>query len=350
MYQLADYDYPLPEALIAQNPGSRRETSRLLHLDRMTGGIRHKTFTDIVGCLRPSDILVVNDTEVIPGRLLGKKDTGGKVEVLILDYAFSPHNHDNESRTSLKCLIKCAKRPKPGTILEFEAGLVGRVTGSQNGYYLVAFDGPEAFEKTLYKIGKVPLPPYIRRQASADDIRAYQTVYASKKGAIAAPTAGLHFSESLLAQLREIGVTVAAITLHVGYGTFMPVRASDIRNHRMHSERYEISRETAERIAEAKRDGRRIVAVGTTCVRTLEHVFARNGHPPVLEGTCDLFIYPGYRFRMVDAMITNFHLPQSTLIILVSAFAGRETVLRAYRVAVEQGYRFFSYGDAMFIE
>lgn len=346
MFSLTDYKYDLPEELIAQEPVSQRDQSRLLCLNRSTGELSHNKFCDLSDYLSPSDVLVINNTEVIPGRLMGKKDTGGKAELLILDYASGP-----EPDREMKCLIKSSKRPKPGTSLFFDQGLKAEVTGFQNGIHTVKFSCSGDFDSLLYQIGKMPLPPYIKRDTDppCDDKTAYQTVYASEKGAIAAPTAGLHFSEDILGKIRAKGVRIVEITLHVGYGTFLPVRVSDIRDHQMHSEWYSVPERSAKTINHAKADSHRVIAVGTTCVRTLEYASDESGHLNPGPGNCNLFIYPGYRFKMADAMITNFHLPESTLLMLVSAFAGREKILKAYETAVREKYRFFSYGDAMFM-
>jgi S-adenosylmethionine:tRNA ribosyltransferase-isomerase len=350
VYSLIDYDYDLPKALIAQQPAPERDRSRLLVLDRKTGGLSHHTFQDLTDLLLPSDVLVVNNTEVVPGRLFGKKASGGKVELLILDYAGKQKNGATPSGRVCGCLIKASKRPGPGTRLLFEQGLSGEVLDFKDGIFTVNFSCDRRFEDLLYEIGHVPLPPYIQRdETTFDDKAAYQTVYASQKGAVAAPTAGLHFSDEILERLRKKGIQVVEITLHVGHGTFLPVRVSDIRQHRMHSEWFHISEEAADTISNAKADGRRVVAVGTTSVRTLEFSADTFGHVGKRSGACDLFIFPGYRFKVVDAMVTNFHLPESTLLMLVSAFAGREQVLNAYKAAISKQYRFYSYGDAMLI-
>ncbi len=351
MHLLADYDYDLPEALIAQVPSERRDRSRLLCLDRRGGGLGHRQFDDLPDLLRPSDLLVLNNTEVIPGRLFGRKESGGRVEALILDYG-DAQPAPGGGGTEYRCLVKASKQPRPGTAIAFEEGLEARVVSCEEGVCTLRFPCNGDFAAVLERIGRVPLPPYIRRSArqpEADDRRAYQTVYASRKGAIAAPTAGLHFTRDLLAAVAARGVEIVEITLHVGYGTFLPVRAGDIREHRMHSERFSVSGPGAEAINRARAGGRRVVAVGTTCVRTLEHACDEGGRVRAGQGACDLFIYPGYRFKAVDAMITNFHLPKSTLLMLVSAFAGIDNVRRAYGAAVAAGYRFFSYGDAMLI-
>ena len=353
MYALSAYNYRLPDELIAQRPAERRDQSHLLVMDRQSGQLLHHRFNVLGDFLRSGDVLVVNNTAVIPGRLVGRKTSGGRVEVLIC--SFNGHGRSSASKANpvFECLIKAAKAPQSGSSLYFDEQLTARVLERRNGTYWVEFDADGDFESVLDRIGKVPLPPYIRRsedfQAPCNDRVAYQTVYASEKGAIAAPTAGLHFTPELLAGLKNRGVAIAALTLHVGYGTFQPVRSQDIRSHHMHSERYSISTAAAQLINTARADGHRVVAVGTTCVRTLEYAADARGEVAAGIGDCDLFIYPGYRFKAVDALITNFHLPQSTLIMLVSAFAGREKVLRAYQEAIKRRYRFYSYGDAMLI-
>jgi S-adenosylmethionine:tRNA ribosyltransferase-isomerase len=352
MYKLSDYDYSLPEDLIAQFPEANRERSRLLHLNRKTGGIGHHVFFDLYNLLSNEDFLIVNNTEVVPGRLLGHKETGGKVEVLILNYLGGERGNYVRGDREFQCLIKASKRPRNGTILVFDEGLTAKVIRFHDSYFSVRFSCEGNFDKILYKIGKVPLPPYIRRNENdtlCDDKTNYQTVYATQKGAIAAPTAGLHFSEILLEKLKDKGISTAEITLHVGYGTFLPVRSNDIRRHRMHSEYYSISEDTAIAVNNARKEGRRIIAVGTTSVRTLEYAANADGSLESGSGMCDLFITPGYEFKIIGAMITNFHLPKSTLLMLVSAFAGRENVLCAYQEAINEKYRFYSYGDAMLI-
>lgn len=354
-YDINDFSYELPESLIAQHPADSRENSRLLVLDRQSGETGHRRFHDLPQMLDDSDVLVINDTRVIPARLSGyKKDTGGRIEVLVIDYAGGIQTGTNPYTFQCDCLIRASRAPGPGARLEFDRGLSGKVISADQGTYSVEFKSDIPFEKMLESTGMVPLPPYIQRfgqeSGTDDDRRNYQTVYASQNGAVAAPTAGLHFSESLLSRLKQKRIEIIAITLHVSYGTFMPVRVSDIREHKMHVEHYHISSQAAESINNARQQNRRIVAVGTTSVRTLEYAAGNDGRIRPGQGACDLFIYPGYRFKLVDAMITNFHLPKSTLIMLVSAFAGRENILCAYAEAIEKGYRFFSYGDAMIIK
>jgi S-adenosylmethionine:tRNA ribosyltransferase-isomerase len=349
MYLLEDYNYNLPEALIAQNPVAQRDRSRLLFVDRKTRMLGHHHFFDICDLLTPSDVLVVNNTAVIPARLVGQKETGGRAEVLVLGYPDGGKDRMDTGEFICRCMIKTSKRPKDGATLFFDQGLKAKIIDFKDGIYRVKFLYNGRFETLLDRIGRIPLPPYIKRSDNKDDRTFYQTVYASQKGAVAAPTAGLHFSESLLEKLRKKGVKIVAITLHVSYGTFLPVRVSDIRDHRIHSEGYFVGKQTADVINREKAKGNRIVAVGTTCVRTLEYASNQSGVVAHGSGNCDLFIYPGYGFNVVDAMITNFHLPKSTLLMLVSAFAGRETVLKAYEAAIRERYRFFSYGDAMLI-
>lgn len=349
MFDIADYDYDLPEVLIAQSPAEKREQSRLLHLNRKSGALSHHRFSDITELLDPSDLLVVNDTRVIPARLYGKKATGGKIELLIINYPDAAAAKEG-GRFECECLIRASRAPRPGTELDFGPELQGLVKDFSNSRFTVEFRSAAAFDKILESRGEMPLPPYIRRPEQAADRTRYQTVYAREKGAVAAPTAGFHFTEGLLAALRKKGIEIAAVTLHVSYGTFMPVRVGDIREHPMHSEAYSISETAAQSVNRAKSEGRRVVAVGTTSVRTLEYAADAAGRIVPHSGSCDLFIYPGYTFKAVDAMITNFHLPRSTLLMLVSAFAGKERVFAAYDEAIRHGYRFYSYGDAMLID
>ena len=353
MYRLDDYHYELPPDRIAQAPVDRRDRSRLLVLRCQDAALAHLRFDQIGAYFNPGDVLVVNDTRVVCGRLYGRKPTGGRVELLLLDYAECLQRRAEGAGLVGRCLLRAAKPTRPGTRLTFDEGLTAEVLTAADGIYSVRFEGAGDFEAIIERIGHIPLPPYIRRDPQAPDTeadrRGYQTVYAARKGAVAAPTAGLHFTEALLAELRRKGVAIAPITLHVGYGTFLPVRVDDIREHRMHAESFEIPEASARAIDAARSAGGRIFAVGTTCVRTLEYAAADGGQIRPGKGRCDLFIYPGYRFKAVDAMITNFHLPRSTLLMLVSAFAGRERILAAYRAAVAGGYRFFSYGDGMLI-
>jgi S-adenosylmethionine:tRNA ribosyltransferase-isomerase len=351
MFLLSDYDYHLPEERIAQTPVVRRDQSRLLCLEREKGRISHHTFADICDLLLPSDVLVINNTKVIPARLFGRKETGGKAEFLMLGNTRQTADDAQQEAVVYHCLIKAARRLKNGARVFFDKGLTARILGFQNGVYAVRFDCEGELDVLLEQIGYMPLPPYISRPEGeappCNDQNTYQTVYASQKGAVAAPTAGLHFTEAVLQRLKARGILIVAITLHVGYGTFLPVRVTDIRDHQIHSEWYAISDEAAKTINQARSDGRRIVAVGTTSVRTLEYASDDNGYLSAGADHCDLFIYPGYTFKLVDAMITNFHLPRSTLLMLVSAFAGHENIQQAYREAIRHDYRFYSYGDAM---
>lgn len=336
------FDFHLPEHLIAQTPLADRTASRLLALNRRTGEVEHRTFPDIIEYLKPGDLLVLNDTRVIPARLHGvKPDTGGHVEVLLLK---------QEQDDMWEVLVKPAKRLKQGASVRFGDELTGTVIEEREmGARLIRFEYTGIFNEILDRLGQMPLPPYIKEQLN--DRERYQTVYAKHEGSAAAPTAGLHFTNSILEQIRAKGVRIAMITLHVGLGTFRPMSADVVEEHVMHAEYYEMSEEAAALINETRSSGGRIIAVGTTSCRTLETVAGRYGAEPVAacSGWTDIFIYPGYEFRLVDSLLTNFHLPKSTLVMLVSAFAGREHIMAAYREAIEQEYRFFSFGDAMFI-
>jgi S-adenosylmethionine:tRNA ribosyltransferase-isomerase len=343
MYLLSDYDYDLPGSLIAQEPMAQRDRSRLLRLSRRSGCWEHRQFGDVVNLLNPGDLLVLNNTKVINGRLLGRKESGGKVEVLVLDYA------QGLQRNRFECMVRASKRPKPGSRFFFEQGLEARVESVNTRTCCLSFSGEMALDGALDTIGHVPLPPYIHRQDGPQDRNTYQTVYAEKRGAIAAPTAGLHFTQNLLDHLQRKGIKIAYLTLHVGYGTFAPVRVKDIRQHQIHTEWFSLDTTSAAAINRTKAQGKRVVAVGTTSVRTLEYCVTGDGAIEPQDGMCNLFIYPGYEFKLVDAMITNFHLPQSTLMMLVSAFAGRDNIMNAYAEAIHRKYRFFSYGDAMLI-
>jgi S-adenosylmethionine:tRNA ribosyltransferase-isomerase len=349
MYSLTDYDYQLPEDLIAQVPCHRRDRSRLMVLERKASRVKHRHFEDLSRLLLPGDLLVVNNTRVIRGRLFGKKETGGQVEVLLLDYP----GENQRQNAVCRCLVKASNPVLQGMTIYFDGGVKALVLEGDSGQYRMAFHFTGDFDAVLKTIGHMPLPPYIKRNghrsARVNDQKAYQTIYAKRNGAVAAPTAGLHFSSDLLETLCRKGIAVVSITLHVGYGTFLPVRVSDIREHKIHSETYELTQKAASAINEAKAQGRRIVAVGTTSVRVLEYSAVGDGRVEAGSGQCDLFIYSGFDFKVIDAMITNFHLPQSTLLMLVSAFAGRHFILDAYEQAIAQRYRFYSYGDAMLI-
>jgi len=334
---LTDFDYYLPEELIAQTPAAERDRSRLMVLDRKSGALSHRIFSDIVELLREGDLLVLNDTRVIPCRIIGKKSGGGKSEIFLLEEVGV-----NLWRALVSNGVAIGKRVSlPG---EVEAEVLA---DEGEGVRTVRFHGVADIKMILSQIGLTPLPPYIRREARDDDRIRYQTVYGRQEGAVAAPTAGLHFTEALFERLRNKGVEKAMVTLHVGPGTFKPVRAERLADHRMHAERYEVSVESAERINRARAENRRVIAVGTTSVRTVETAADESGSVHAGKAASQLFILPGYRFKVVDGMITNFHLPKSTLLMLVAAFAGLGNTLAAYQVAVEQKYRFYSYGDAM---
>jgi S-adenosylmethionine:tRNA ribosyltransferase-isomerase len=340
---LSDFDFDLPEELIAQEPLAERTGSRLMVLNRTTGNPTIGGFSDIVDHFKSGDVLVINDTRVIPARLLGCKESGGKVEVLLV------RRLAGDEETWI-CLTKASKGPRVGTRLLLGDTLTGTVVeGGQDPYKHIQFSCEGDFLEQIEQIGRMPLPPYIRRDDSQLDKERYQTVFAKEAGAVAAPTAGLHFTPEILEQLRNKGVEIQPLTLHVGIGTFLPVRVDDIREHRMHEEHFTVPAATATAVNQARAEGRRIFALGTTSTRTLEYAVDDQGLLQAGSGSCDLFIYPGYQFRIVDAMLTNFHLPRSTLLMLVSAFAGRESVLAAYRRAVAEGFRFFSYGDCMLI-
>ncbi|MDY0162114.1 tRNA preQ1(34) S-adenosylmethionine ribosyltransferase-isomerase QueA [Desulfobotulus sp.] len=351
MFFLSDYAYTLPQELIAAHPAPERDASRLLALNRLSGSMEHRYFRDLPQLLRSGDLLVLNDTRVIPARLQGKKETGGRVEVLILDYVGGCEALEKEGVFRCACLVRASKRPLVGSFLLIGERIRAQVEALEvDGSARLAFYSEDPLPQALLDAGSLPLPPYILRDSEDPKDRGdYQTVYARHAGAVAAPTAGLHFTEGLLRDLADQGVEIRRLTLHVGYGTFAPVRVEDIRTHRMHSERFEISGETAAAICRAKAEGRRVVAVGTTCVRTLEYAGREGRGVTAGKGSCDLFIYPGFDFKIVDAMLTNFHLPETTLMMLVSAFAGYQPIMAAYREAIARRYRFFSYGDAMFI-
>ena len=336
-----DFYYDLPPELIAQTPLERRDASRLLTLDRETGEVAHRHFYDIAELIQPGDCLVLNDSRVLPARLLGHREpTGGAVEVLLLK---------DEGGGVWECLTKPGRKTHTGTELSFGDGeLTAMVVGERDdGNKLVQFHYEGIFLEVLERLGKMPLPPYIKEELQ--DQERYQTVYSRVNGSAAAPTAGLHFTPELLQALRDKGVRLAYVTLHVGLGTFRPVKAEEVTEHHMHSEFCMISQETADLLNRTRENGGRIVCVGTTSCRTIESLADENGHFTARSAWTDIFIYPGYRFKAMDALITNFHLPESTLVMLVSAFAGREKILNAYKIAVQERYRFFSFGDAMYI-
>ena len=337
----SDFDFELPEELIAQTPIQQRDHSRLMHLDKQTGEISHEHFYDLPRFLKKGDCLVLNDSRVLPARLIGCRSTGGSVELVLL-------RDLGEGRW--ECLSRPGRKTKPGTELIFGGGELTATVESvaEGGNRIVKFHYEGIFLEVLERLGKMPLPPYIKEELQ--DAERYQTVYSREIGSAAAPTAGLHFTKELLAQIEAMGVNVCYVTLHVGLGTFRPVKEDEIENHEMHSEFCIIPERTARIVTETKKAGNRVIAVGTTSCRTLESFAQEDGSLPVSSGWTNIFIYPGYRFKCIDALITNFHLPESTLIMLVSALAGREHVLNAYKCAVEERYRFFSFGDAMMIE
>ena len=333
-----DFDFQLPEELIAQYPLAERSASRLLHVHDTE--LADRQFSDIVDLLRPNDLLVFNNTKVIPARLHGHKQSGGKVEVLV-ERVIDEHR--------VLAHVRASKSPKPGTLLVLEETITAEMLGRQGDLFELEFQSSDSVISLLEQHGHMPLPPYIERNDEQSDQQRYQTVYAKHPGAVAAPTAGLHFDHALLDQLKNMGVEFAYVTLHVGAGTFQPVRVDNIQDHHMHAEYIDVPQDVVEQVRETKARGGRVIAVGTTAVRSLESA-AQAGELARFEGDTQIFIYPGYEFRVVDALITNFHLPQSTLLMLVCALGGYEPLMAAYRHAVEARYRFFSYGDAMFIE
>lgn len=337
----SDFDYELPEELIAQHPAAQRDHSRLLVMDKYTGAVEHRVFRDIVDYLHAGDVLVLNNTKVIPARIFGVKEGGtAKIEVLLL-------KRDDDLPNTWEVLVHPGKRAKVGTVIDFGEGrLKGEVIANTSAGRKVTFHFDGIFEEILEELGTMPLPPYIHEQL--EEQNRYQTVYAKVDGSAAAPTAGLHFTTELLETLRQNGIEIEEVLLHVGLGTFKPVSEEDIEDHEMHSEYYEISQETADRINKAKAEGRRIISVGTTSTRALESA-AKDGRLQAGSGWTNIFIYPGYKWQIIDGLITNFHLPKSTLMMLVSALSTREHILAAYKEAVAQRYRFFSFGDAMFI-
>lgn len=337
-----DFYYDLPEGLIAQHPMENREMSRLLVVDKETGSINHKIFKDVIEYLNPGDTLVLNDTRVIPARLFGNRiGKEEKIEFLLLS---------KQANNTWETLVRPGKKAKVGDVIQFGEGLlVGRITSiGDEGTRFLEFEYEGIFEEILDQLGEMPLPPYITERL--EDRERYQTVYSKHLGSAAAPTAGLHFTNQLLNDIEDKGINITYITLHVGLGTFRPVKVENILDHHMHSEFYQITNETADIINKTKKNGGRIISVGTTTTRTLETMGIENGIVEAKSGWTDIFIYPGYEFKIVDSIITNFHLPESTLMMLVSAIAGRENIMRAYKIAVEDKYRFFSFGDAMLIK
>ena len=342
--RLDEFDYELPRERIAQHPLPRRDDARLLVLDRASGRLDDSCVRELPRWLEAGDLLVFNDTRVVPARLLGRKASGGRVELLLVERV-SP------GEPVWRCLLRASRKPASGARLELADDLWATVLGREaDGLWLVALaTSSPSLDTALERAGRMPLPPYIERAPAEDDRERYQTVFARRPGAVAAPTAGLHFTPELLGALAAAGVGAAWLTLHVGPGTFEPVRAEEVDDHVMHAEAFEIPEATAEAVRGARERGGRIVAVGTTVVRALEHAAEREGEVGAARGACRLFVRPGFRFRVVDALLTNFHLPRSTLLLLVAAFAGRERVLEAYAHAVREGYRFYSYGDAMLV-
>jgi len=335
----SDFNYHLPEHLIAQKPLTQRVASRMLCMDKVTGEIKDQQFVDFVDLINENDLLVLNDTKVIPARLYGKKQTGGKVEILI-ERVLDEHH--------ALAHIRSSKSPKPDSIIELDNGFSCRVTGRESDLFCLEINEDNSFLDLLEQIGHIPLPPYITRADDEEDLTRYQTVFAKQAGAVAAPTAGLHFDQKTIDQLLQKGVKQTFVTLHVGSGTFRPVKVDDLSEHIMHKEYYSVDQETVEAVQQTRENGGRVIAIGTTAVRALESA-SRSGQLEAGFGDTDLFITPGYQFKSVDAMLTNFHLPESTLLMLISAFAGYESVMNAYQHAIKQEYRFFSYGDAMFL-
>ena len=340
--KVSDFYFELPEELIAQYPLEKRDSSRLMVLDKKTGEIEHRKFHDILEYLNEGDTLVLNNTRVLPARLIGEKEeTGGKIEFLLLKRI---------EGDKWECLAKPGRKAKVGTVFTFGEGKLKAIVREigEEGNRIIEFSYEGIFEQVLDELGQMPLPPYIHEKL--EDKERYQTVYSKEKGSAAAPTAGLHFTEELLKEIKDKGVNIAYLTLHVGLGTFRPVKVDDVNNHVMHSEYYHLDKENAELINKTKEVGKRVIAVGTTSSRTLETIGDENGRVREQSGWTDIFIYPGYKFKIVDNLITNFHLPESTLIMLVSALAGQDNIMNAYNTAVKEKYRFFSFGDSMFIK
>lgn len=353
---IRDFDYNLPADLIAQEPTADRSGARLLHLSRSTAAISHTQIAELPSLLCPGDLVVVNDSRVFPARLLGRRvPSGGAVECLLIGRTLPPGGRGDEPGQWWEALMHPGQKLKSGAHVVFDGvvtvhGEIAALRGFGRRVIRLWTDDGESLDEAIDRIGHVPLPPYIRRADRAEDRDRYQTVFAARRGSVAAPTAGLHFSPPLVRALAAAGVLLTAITLHVGYGTFQPVRVDEIDQHRLESERYEIAEHAAEAVERARAEGRRVIAVGTTTTRTLEAVAAANhGRVVAGAGSTDLFIYPGFEFRVIDGLLTNFHVPRSSLLMLVAAFAGREAVLAAYRAAVTERYRFYSYGDAMLV-
>ncbi len=344
---VSDFHYELPDDLIARYPAPHRDSSRLMVLTRQQGQIEESTFNRIGSWLSPGDLLVLNDTRVIPARLFGAKETGGRVEIFLVE---GQGSRAKEQENLWRCMLRSSKPCKIGQQVALADGVTAEILGRDGEQqWLVRFFGIDDFDAWLQQAGEMPIPPYLGRPGEELDRVRYQTVYAAEPGAVAAPTAGLHFTPQLLETLCRNGIATAQLTLHVGLGTFQPLRVARVQEHRIHRERYLIPAATAAAVAATKTAGGRVIAVGTTAARTLEYAADDNGSLQPGKGEADIFIYPGYRFKVVDALLTNFHLPESTLLMLVSAFAGQDFVMRAYRRAVEQRFRFYSYGDAMLI-
>ena len=337
--KLSDFHFDLPEELIAHYPPAKRTDSRLLCLSRESGQIDHRHFTDFISLINPEDLLVFNNTRVIPARLFGNKASGGRVEVLVERVM---------AGNQILAQVRASKAPKAGSFIIFSEGAKAGVLGREGDFFILAFPEDLALMSLLDEIGHMPLPPYIKREDELSDKERYQTVYSEKQGAVAAPTAGLHFDKPLLAEIAAKGIDTAKVTLHVGAGTFQPVRAEKIEDHQMHAEYLEVDETVCDKVNACRARGGRVVAIGTTTVRCLETASSAGKISPY-KGDTDIFIYPGYKFKSVDALLTNFHLPESTLIMLVSAFVGKENILRAYNEAIKERYRFFSYGDATFL-
>ncbi len=338
--RVSDFSFDLPNELIARFPLEKRSDSRLMLLDAGTGEIAHHKFNELLSFLLPNDLLVFNNTRVIPARLFAHKSSGGKVEILVERVIDQSH---------VLAHIRSSKSPKPGSTIVLDDGTIFKMIERDGSLFLLEYQQSEPVHEALERLGHMPLPPYIDREDQLSDRERYQTVYARHKGAVAAPTAGLHFDEDLMAALKDAGVDVAWVTLHVGAGTFQPVRVENLEDHEMHKEYLEVSQETVDKVLATRKKGGRVIAVGTTSLRSLETACRETGSIAPFKGDSDIFIFPGYQFKSIDALITNFHLSESTLIMLVSALAGRDSVMNAYQTAIQEKYRFFSYGDAMFI-
>ncbi len=352
---VSDFHFHLPDELIASYPAAERDSSRLMLLDRFSGEISESPFSAIADYLRPGDLLVMNNTRVIPARLFGRKETGGRVELFLVGDQRGRGQGTRVKGEIWSCLLNSSKPCRVGQVIQLSDGvaatLLERIESDDSSppIWIVEFSGADNFGAWLERAGEVPIPPYLGREPEKLDNERYQTVYAEVPGAVAAPTAGLHFTGRLLESLQQKGVRLATVTLHVGPGTFQPVRARLVQDHRIHKERFQITAETVRAVEETKISGGRVVAVGTTAARTLEYAASKECGLKAMEGEADIFIYPGYRFKVVDALLTNFHLPESTLLMLVSAFAGQEFVMKAYKEAISSQFRFYSYGDAMLI-